>query len=102
MNFGGEFYDDIHVNEFKPTCLKVKNRLCHSIGFCLFVSLVCARKYCNLFYKCIMEGAAVVTIAHGIDTRTNGGDSIVAYSADVVYQIGKTLYDADEEYMKTS
>jgi len=68
MNFGGEFYGDIHVNEFKPTCLKFKNRLCHSNEFRLFVSLVCVWKYSNLFYKCIMEGTAVVAIAHGIDT----------------------------------
>ena len=55
-----------------------------------------AWKYCNLFYKCIMEGAAVVAIAHGLDTYTNCGDSIVAYSTDAGYQIGKTLNDGDE------
>jgi len=44
-----------------------------------------------------MEGAAAVAIAHGIDTSINGGNSIAAYSADAGYQIGKTLYDADEK-----
>ena len=54
--------------------------------------------YCNLFHKCIMEGSAVIAIAHGIDTSTSGGDSIVAFSIDPDYQIGKTIGDAEKEY----
>ena len=57
-------------------------------------------RYCNLFHKCIMEGSAVVAIAHGIDTSTNGGDSVIAYSTEEHYQIGKTINCANEEYMK--
>ena len=47
-----------------------------------------------------MEGVAVVVIAHVIGTSTNGGDSIVAYLTDAGHQVGKTLNDADEGYMK--
>ena len=48
-------------------------------------------QYCVEFHKAVMEGAAVVAIAHGIDTTTNGKDSIVAYSIDPVYRIGNTF-----------
>ena len=48
-------------------------------------------KYCNLMHKSVMEGAAVVAIAHGIDTAISGGMSIVAYSTNEHFQIGKTL-----------
>jgi hypothetical protein len=51
-------------------------------------------RYCNLMYKCIMEGAAVVAIAHGIDTTHDGGAAIVAYSTDENYYIGKTLQES--------
>jgi len=52
--------------------------------------------YCNLFHKCVMEGAAVIAIAHGIDTTTNADASIVAYSTDADYQIGKTIGQSEK------
>ena len=57
-------------------------------------------KYCGLFHRCVTDGAAVVAIAHGIDTRTNSSDAVVAYSTDPRYQVGKTLGDADRVYME--
>jgi hypothetical protein len=35
-------------------------------------------KFCNLFYKCVMEGAAVVATGIGVDKSTDGNDYIVA------------------------
>ena len=48
-------------------------------------------KFCNLFYKCVMDGAAVVATGIGIEKSTNGNDYTVAYSTDEAYQIGKPI-----------
>ena len=48
-------------------------------------------KYCNLFHQCVTEGAGVVAIAHGIDTKTNSDASVVAYSTSAGYQIGQMI-----------
>lgn len=48
-------------------------------------------KHCNLFHKCIMEGAAVVATGVGVDKSTNGNDYFVAYSTDEAYPIGKPI-----------
>jgi len=56
--------------------------------------------YCGMTYKVIAEGAAVVAIAHGIDTKTNGGASIVAYTTDTDYVVGKTLNYTSDVFME--
>ena len=48
-------------------------------------------KYCNLFHKCVMEGATVVATGIGVDKSTNGNEYIVAYSTDMEYQIGEPI-----------
>ena len=48
-------------------------------------------KYCQLFQRAICEGAGVVAIAHGVDTKTNTDAAIVAYSNEEHFTIGKTL-----------
>ncbi|MCL2744057.1 MAG: hypothetical protein FWE67_09410, partial [Planctomycetaceae bacterium] len=48
-------------------------------------------EYCNLAYQCIMEGAAVVAIGHGVDVTTDADSSVVAYSTSSRFHIGKTL-----------
>ena len=53
-------------------------------------------KYCLLYHRAIAEGAAVVAVAHGIDTKVAGGSSIVAWSTDPDYRIGNTLNHDDE------
>lgn len=47
-----------------------------------------------------MEGASVVAIGHGIDVTVDADSSVVAYSTNAEYQIGKTLKHADEERLK--
>ena len=53
-------------------------------------------KYCNQFHQCVTEGAGVIAIALGIDTKTNSDASIVAYSNSAEYQIGQTIGTCDE------
>ena len=55
-------------------------------------------KYCEQFHKAVMQGAAVVAIANGIDTSIHGGNAVVAYSIDPMYRIGNTIdHDAERE-----
>ncbi|GHT31044.1 hypothetical protein FACS1894214_2030 [Planctomycetales bacterium] len=63
----------------------------HSGGMAILSGDAPVWKYCCLFHKCVMEGAAVVAVAHGIDTATDTGSSIIVYSIDEQYQIGKTI-----------
>jgi hypothetical protein len=48
-------------------------------------------KFCNLFHKCIMEGAAVVATGVGVEKSTDRRDYIVAYSTDKEYPISKSI-----------
>ena len=48
-------------------------------------------KYCKMTHKAIMEGAAVVAIAHGMDTTNPDVAPIVAYSRDEEYRIGQAI-----------
>ena len=57
-------------------------------------------KYCGMMHNVIAEGAAVVAIAYGIDTETNGGASIIAYTTDSDYTFGETLNHASDVFMK--
>ena len=52
-------------------------------------------QYCMEFHKAVMEGAAVIAIAHGIDTKTNGKGAVVAYSIDPDYRVGNTIEQDD-------
>ena len=54
-------------------------------------------EYCNLFHKCVMEGASVIAIAHGIDTLADTNSSVIAYSTDRRYQIGKTIAECEND-----
>ena len=53
-------------------------------------------KYCDMFHQCVTEGAGVIAIAHGIDTKTNSAASIVAYSNSAEFQIGQTIHTCEE------
>jgi len=47
-------------------------------------------KFCNLFHKCVMEGAAVIATGPGIEISCDKKDYIVAYSIDMDYKIGES------------
>jgi hypothetical protein len=48
-------------------------------------------KFCNLFHKCVMEGAAVVATGIGVEKSTSRKDYTVAYSTSARYRIGDTI-----------
>jgi len=63
----------------------------HPGGVCVIGGDAPMWKFCNLFHKCVMEGAAVVATGIGIDKSTDHSDYTVAYSTDEDYQIGKPI-----------
>jgi len=49
-------------------------------------------EYCNCFHRCIMEGASVIAVGHGIDVfGEHATDCVVAYSTASDYTIGKPV-----------